>query len=76
MAEMGITVKKAEAFSEWYIQVVLKAELADYAPVKGCIIFRAYSYAMWEKIQDYFNERIKETGHENAYFPLFSSEKI
>jgi len=76
MAETGITVKKAEAFSEWYIQVVLKSELADYAPVKGCIIFRAYSYAMWEKIQDYFNKRIKETGHENAYFPLFIPESF
>ncbi len=76
MSEMGITVKKAEDFSEWYTQVVLRSELADYAPVKGCIIFRAYSYAMWEKIQDYFDERIKKTGHKNAYFPVFIPERF
>jgi len=76
MSEMGITVKKSEDFSEWYTQVVLKSELADYAPVKGCIIFRAYSYAMWEKIQDYFDERIKKTGHKNAYFPIFIPERF
>jgi prolyl-tRNA synthetase len=73
---MGITVKKAEDFSEWYTQVVLKSKLADYAPVKGCIVFRAYSYAMWEKIQDYFDEKIKETGHKNVYFPLFIPERF
>lgn len=73
---MGITVKKDEDFSEWYTQVVLKSKLADYAPVKGCIVFRAYSYAMWEKIQDYFDERIKETGHKNAYFPMFIPERF
>ncbi|MFQ6080552.1 MAG: proline--tRNA ligase [Candidatus Bathyarchaeia archaeon] len=76
MSEMGITVKKAEDFSEWYTQVVLKSKLADYAPVKGCIVFRAYSYAMWEKIQDYFDEKIKETGHKNVYFPLFIPERF
>ena len=76
MSEMGITVKKSENFSEWYTQVVLKSELADYAPVKGCIVFRAYSYAIWEKIQDYFDERIKETGHKNAYFPMFIPERF
>ena len=71
MSELGITVKKSEQFSEWYTQVILKSELADYAPVKGCIVFRADSYAIWEKIQDFFNEKIEETGHRNAYFPIF-----
>jgi len=76
MSDMGITAKKAEEFSEWYTQVVLKSRLADYAPIKGCIIFREYSYAIWEKIQDYFDERIKKTGHRNAYFPIFIPERF
>jgi len=76
MAEAGMTVKKAEDFSEWYAQVVLKSGLADYAPVKGCIIFRESSYALWEKIQDYFNKRIKEKGHKNAYFPMLIPERF
>ena len=76
MSESGITVKKSERFSEWYTQAVLRSELADYAPIKGCIIFREDSYAMWEKIQDYFNKKIEETGHRNVYFPLFVPESL
>ncbi|RLE60257.1 MAG: proline--tRNA ligase, partial [Thermoprotei archaeon] len=49
MSELGITVKKNEDFAEWYTQVVLKSGLADYAPVHGCIVFREYGYAIWEK---------------------------
>jgi len=76
MLDVGITVKKSEDFSEWYTQVVLKSELADYAPVKGCIVFREYSYAVWERIQNYFDERIRKIGHKNAYFPIFIPEKL
>jgi len=76
MSDTGITVKKDEDFSEWYTQVILKSELADYAPVKGCMIFREDSYAMWEKIQEIFNKKIKETGHRNVYFPLFIPESF
>lgn len=76
MSEMGITVKKSENFSEWYTQVVLKSELADYAPIKGCIIFREHSYAIWEKIQEIFDKRIKERGHKNVYFPMFIPESF
>jgi prolyl-tRNA synthetase len=76
MSDMGITVKKAEDFSEWYTQVVLKSGLADYAPVKGCMIFREHSYAIWEKIQEVFNEKIKATGHRNVYFPMFIPESF
>jgi len=76
MSEIGITVKKAEEFAEWYTQAVLKSGLADYAPVKGCMVLREYSYTMWEKIQDYFNERIKKTGHKNAYFPVLIPERF
>ncbi len=76
MSDTGITVKKSEDFSEWYTQVVLKSELADYAPVKGCMIFREHSYAIWEKIQEIFNQKIKQTGHRNVYFPLFIPESF
>jgi prolyl-tRNA synthetase len=74
MSDTGITVKKSEDFSEWYTQVVLKSKLADYAPVKGCMIFREDSYAIWEKIQEIFNQKIKQTGHKNVYFPMFIPE--
>lgn len=76
MSDLGVTVKKSENFSEWYTQVVLKSELADYAPTKGCIIFREYSYAIWEKIQEIVDRKIKQKGHKNAYFPLFIPESL
>lgn len=61
---------KAE-LSEWYTAVVLKAELADYYPVHGCIVVRPYGYAIWELMQQGLDRRLKATGHSNAYFPLF-----
>ncbi len=72
----GITVKKAEDMAEWYQQVCLKSELADYAPVKGCYILRPLGYALWENIQADFNKRIKQHGVQNAYFPLFIPESF
>ena len=62
---------KTEHFSDWYTAVVLKAELADYSPVRGCIVVRPYGYAIWEQIQQGLDRRFKATGHVNAYFPLF-----
>ena len=62
---------RSEDFSQWYLDVVLKTEMADYGPVKGCMIIRPYGYAVWEAIQADLDRRIKETGHVNAYFPLF-----
>ena len=76
MSDLGVAVKKSEDFSEWYTQVVLKSGLADYAPIKGCMVFRELSYAIWEKIQEIFNEKIKRTGHRNVYFPLFIPESF
>jgi prolyl-tRNA synthetase len=61
---------RAENFSEWYNQLVLKAELADYAPVRGCMVVRPYGWALWENIQQGLDRRFKETGHVNAAFPL------
>ncbi len=57
-------------FSEWYNQIVLRAELADYAPVRGCMVVRPYGWALWENIQQALDRRFKETGHVNAAFPL------
>src|SRR5437867_3662797 len=62
---------KGEDWSQWYLDVVLKADMADYGPVKGCMIIRPYGYAVWEAMQADMDRRIKETGHVNAYFPLF-----
>jgi prolyl-tRNA synthetase len=76
MSDTGITIKKNEDFSEWYTEVVLKSGLADYAPIKGCMIFREHSYAIWEKIQQVFNKRIWETDHKNVYFPMFIPESF
>jgi prolyl-tRNA synthetase len=76
MSDTGVTVKKSDNFSEWYVEVVLKSGLADYAPVKGCMIFKAQSYAIWEKIQEVFNKKIKSSGHRNVYFPMFIPESF
>ncbi len=73
---LGLTVKKSEDFSEWYSQLVIKSELADYSPVSGCIIYRPLSYEIWERVQEIFNARIKATGHRNCYFPLFIPENL
>jgi prolyl-tRNA synthetase len=62
---------RSEDFSRWYLDVVRRAELADYSPVKGCMVIRPYGYAMWELLQQALDKRIKATGHVNAYFPLF-----
>ncbi len=62
---------KSVNFSEWYTDVILKAELADYAPVKGCMVIRPYGFAIWENMQRILDGYIKELGHVNAYFPLF-----
>jgi len=72
--EIGITTKKADDLSEWYTQVVTKAEMADYAPVKGFIILRPYGYSIWDRIKEHLDRRLKETGHSNAYFPLLIPE--
>jgi len=63
-------------FSRWYTDVIQAAELADYAPVKGCMVIRPYGYALWENIQQALDKRFKATGHKNAYFPLFIPESF
>jgi prolyl-tRNA synthetase len=68
--EKALTTQ-AEDFSAWYNEVVLHTELADYSPVRGCMVIRPYGYRLWELIRDRLDVRFRETGHQNAYFPLF-----
>lgn len=71
----GIT-KRSEDYSQWYIDIVLKAELADYSPVKGCMVIRPNGYGIWENIQKNLDRMFKETGHVNAYFPMLIPESF
>ena len=68
--EQGIT-PRAQDFSAWYNDAVMRAELADYSPVRGCMVIRPKGYAIWELMQGALDAMFKETGHRNAYFPLF-----
>lgn len=70
MTEEKLPTRK-ENFSEWYNQLILRAELADYSPVRGCMVVRPYGWALWENIQQALDRRFKATGHQNAAFPLF-----
>ncbi len=72
----GITAKKEGDFSEWYTQVLQKAELIEYTDVSGCYILRPAAYAIWEKVQAYFDKKIKDSGVKNVYFPLFIPESL
>ena len=74
--EVGITVSKNEDFSEWYTQVVIKAELADYAPVKGLIVLRPDGYSIWESIKESLDKKLKETGHRNGFLPVLIPESL
>ena len=72
----GITVKKDKDFSEWYTQVVTKSGMIEYSQVSGCYVLRPLAYEIWEKIQSYFDKKIKKKGVKNAYFPLLIPESL
>jgi len=74
--EVGITVSKNDNFSEWYTQVIIKAELADYAPVKGLIVLRPDGYSIWESIKKSLDSKLKETGHRNGFLPVLIPESL
>lgn len=65
-----------EDFSQWYTDIVLKAELADYSPVRGCMVIRPYGFAIWENLKEFADHKFKETGHKNAYFPMMIPESL
>jgi prolyl-tRNA synthetase len=68
--------KKSEDFSRWYVDVIKRAKLADYAPMKGIMVIRPYGYEIWEHIREILDAMFKQTGHKNAYFPLFIPESF
>lgn len=68
--------KMEEDFAQWYTDIVKKAELVDYSSVKGCMILRPYGYALWENMQKVMDEKLKATGHENVYMPMFIPESL
>ena len=74
--EAGITVKKNDDFSEWYTQVVIKAELADYAPVKGLIVLRPDGYSIWESLKTSLDSKLAATGHRNGFLPVLIPESL
>jgi len=67
---------QGDDFSRWYNEVVRKAQLADYTPVRGCMVIRPYGYGLWEHMQARLDRRIKATGHQNAYFPMLIPESL
>jgi prolyl-tRNA synthetase len=71
-----LITSRSEDYSRWYTDVVQRTHLADYAPVRGCMIIKPYGYALWEHIQQALDSRFKATGHENAYFPLLIPEEF
>ena len=73
---IGISAKKNENLSDWYTQVIWKAGLADYAPVKGFIVLKPYGYAIWELIKDILDRKLKETGHQNGFLPVLIPEAL
>ncbi len=68
--------KREVDYSRWYNDIIIQGKLADYSPVKGCMVIRPTGYAIWEKIQTYLDRMFKESGHVNAYFPLFIPESF
>jgi len=76
MADEKKLTTRGEDFSAWYNEVVLRAELADYSPVRGCMVIRPNGYGIWERMQRALDDMFKETGHRNAYFPLFIPESF
>jgi prolyl-tRNA synthetase len=71
MADSKSLTTRAADFSAWYNEVIMRAELADYSPVRGCMVIRPNGYAIWEQMQAALDRMFKDTGHQNAYFPLF-----
>src|SRR5205814_10170899 len=76
MADEKKLTTRTEDFSAWYNEVVLRSELADYSPVRGCMVIRPNGYGIWERMQRALDDMFKETGHRNAYFPLFIPESF
>jgi prolyl-tRNA synthetase len=68
--------KRAEDYSKWYNELVVKADLAENSSVRGCMVIKPYGYAIWEKMQKQLDQMFKDSGHQNAYFPLFVPKSL
>ena len=68
--------KRSEDYSKWYNELVVKANLAENSAVRGCMVIKPYGYAIWERMQEILDRKFKETGHSNAYFPLFVPKSL
>jgi len=71
-----VITPRSEDYARWYTDVITQSQMADYSPVKGCMVIRPLGYAVWEAMQRTLDARFKETGHQNAYFPLFIPESF
>ena len=71
-----VITSRSEDYSQWYNDLILKGGLADYSAVRGCMVIKPYGYALWENMRDVLDRMFKETGHENAYFPLFVPKSL
>ena len=67
---------RSEDFSKWYTDVILRTDMVDYAPVRGCMVIKPYGYAVWELIQKAFDAEFKRTGHQNVYMPMLIPESL
>jgi len=71
-----VITSRQEDYSKWYTDIILNAQLADYSAVRGCMVIKPYGYALWENMRDVLDKKFKETGHQNAYFPLFVPKSL
>jgi prolyl-tRNA synthetase len=67
---------RAQDYSQWYNDLIIKGGLADYSAVRGCMVIKPYGFALWENMRDVLDRMFKETGHQNAYFPLFIPKSL
>src|SRR5487761_2220301 len=71
MSKRALSISREQNFPEWYQQIVRDGDMAETSPVRGCMIIKPWGWGVWERIQAELDQRIKDTGHENCYFPLF-----
>ena len=72
----NVLTSRSQDYSQWYNDLILKGGLADYSAVRGCMVIKPYGYALWENMRDVLDKMFKDTGHQNAYFPLFVPKSL
>ena len=76
MSPQQALTSRSQDYSQWYLDVIAAADMAEHAPVRGCMIIKPWGYGIWERMQRVLDGHIKDTGHENAYFPLFIPQSM